>query len=331
MNRYSNNTAKQAVANIKIDFYQNAKRVILEEADALNKLAENLPDNFDEIVEQIIKLKGRLILSGIGKSGYIAHKIAASFSSTGTPALFIHPAEASHGDLGMIAQGDMVFLLSNSGETRELTDIINYCKRFNITIVAITMNKDSNLAKYSDYLMLIPKYNEASSIDAPTTSCSMMLALGDALMVTTHEAKGLTKELFKSFHPGGKIGASLRPIASLMHKGSEIPIASPKMLMPEVLIIMTQKSFGCCAIVENDELVGIITDGDLRRHIDQNMLQFKAEDIMSLNPKILSPDVLACEALKIMNEKSITNFLIVENNRLVGIVHIHDLLRAGVT
>jgi arabinose-5-phosphate isomerase len=313
------------------DVYQNGKKVILEASHALAKLAENLPENFAQIINKIVALKGRVVLSGMGKSGYIAHKIAASFSSTGTPALFIHPAEASHGDLGMITEGDMVFLLSNSGDTKELTDIINYCKRFSIPIVGITMNQDSNLAKYCDHLLLLPKYKEASSINAPTTSCSMMLALGDALIVATHEFKGLTHELYKAFHPGGKIGANLKPISSLMHKGDKIPVVSPETLMPEVLVIMTQKSFGCCAVVDNDEIAGIITDGDLRRHIDRNMLNFKARDIMSERPKVLNSDILACEALNIMNDKGITNCLIVENSKLVGIIHIHDLLRAGVS
>ncbi len=303
------------------------RNVILQEADALGKLAENLPSNFAKIIQQILNLKGRVILSGMGKSGYIAHKIAASFSSTGTPAFFIHPAEASHGDLGMITQNDLVVLLSNSGETKEISDIINYCKRFNVPIIAITMNPESNLAKYSDELMLIPNMPEASNIGAPSTSCTMMLALGDAMMIATHQARGMTRELYKSLHPAGAIGASLKAISDVMHTGDKMPIAGLETLMPEVLIIMTQKSLGCCAIVDDDKLIGIITDGDLRRHIDKNMLSFRAKDIMSKDPKVLAPDVLIYEALQIMSVKNITNVLVSNNQKLLGIVHIHDLLR----
>jgi arabinose-5-phosphate isomerase len=303
------------------------RNVILQEADALGKLAENLPSNFAKIIQQILNLKGRVILSGMGKSGYIAHKIAASFSSTGTPAFFIHPAEASHGDLGMITQNDLVILLSNSGETKEISDIINYCKRFNVPIIAITMNPESNLAKYSDELMLIPHMPEASNIGAPSTSCIMMLALGDAMIIATHQARGMTKELYKSLHPAGAIGASLKAISDVMHTGDKLPIAALDTLMPEVLIIMTQKSLGCCAIVEDDKLIGIITDGDLRRHIDKNMLSFRAKDIMSKDPKVLAPDVLIYEAIQIMSVNNITHVLVSSNQKLLGIVHIHDLLR----
>jgi arabinose-5-phosphate isomerase len=313
-----------------MDIQGVGKQVLKQAASAINLIADNELRNFDQVVDRILSLKGRLILSGMGKSGYIANKMAASFASTGTPALYIHPAEASHGDLGMIAAEDMVILLSNSGETKELNDIINYCRRFSIPIIAITMNEESNLAKYCNYLMLLPKCEEASSVNAPTTSCSMMLALGDAIMVATHQARGLTKDLYQSYHPGGKIGADLKPIAGLMHTGDKLPIASPCTLMPEVLLIITQKSFGCCAIVDGEKLVGIITDGDLRRHIDANMLYLRAEDVMSCNPKALSPDILACEALKVMSDAQITNSLILENGKLVGIIHIHDLLRAGV-
>jgi arabinose-5-phosphate isomerase len=313
-----------------MDIDKIGKEVLQKASSAISLLADKGLDNFSAVVQKILSLKGRVILSGMGKSGYIANKIAASFSSTGTPSFYIHPAEASHGDLGMIAADDLVILMSNSGETRELVDIINYCKRFSIPIIGVTMNGDSNLAKYSDYLMLIPKCDEASNLNAPTTSCSLMLALGDALMVATHEAKGLTKDHYQSYHPGGKIGADLKPISTLMHTGDKLPIAAPQTLMPEVLFTMTQKSLGCCAVVEGERLIGIITDGDLRRHIDANMLYLKAEDVMSNDPKFLAPNVLACEALKLMNEKGITNSLVVENGKLVGVIHIHDLLRAGV-
>ena len=313
-----------------MNFNNQASLLVSKTADALELLANNIPVHFADILGKILNLKGRVVISGIGKSGYIAHKIAASLASTGTPAFYIHPAEASHGDLGMITEEDLVMLFSNSGQTRELNDIINYCRRFDIPIAGVTMNLDSNLAKYSNYLLLLPKCGESSSLNAPTVSCSLMLALGDALMTALHEARGLTPEAYKAFHPGGKIGADLMPISSIMHTGAALPIAAPDTLMSEIIVIMSSKGFGCCAIVDKGKLVGIITDGDLRRHMGGNMLSCAAADIMSKYPKVLCPDTLAIEALKIMNEQSITNFLIVENSLLVGIIHIHDLLRAGV-
>jgi len=312
-----------------MDQYLRGKEVIIQEAEALADLANNLSPVFSEVVNKIISLKGRLIFAGIGKSGYIAHKIAASFSSTGTPSIYLHPAEASHGDLGMITKEDLVFLFSNSGETKELGDIINYCKRFSIEIVAVTMNPKSTLAKYSDFLLQIPKWKEASNIGAPTTSSTMMLALGDALVVTIHEKRGICHNVFGTFHPGGKLGARLKTVDQLMHIGDKLPVVEPDTKMSEVLIEMTQKSLGCCVVIENEHILGIITDGDLRRHMDQNIFNSPARDIMSVKQKMISPKTLAFEALKEMNEKSITNLLVAEDDKLVGVIHIHDLLRAG--
>jgi arabinose-5-phosphate isomerase len=310
---------------------QNALATLRHGSIALQALQENGLENLTQVVEQILQLKGRLILSGMGKSGYIGRKIASSFASTGTLALYIHPAEASHGDLGMIAAGDMVILLSNSGQTSELNDIITYCLRFNIPIVGITMNGESNLARYATWVLLLPKIAESSDVGAPTTSCLMMLALGDAMVVATHQARGLSKSLYQSFHPGGNIGASLKPIASIMHIGDKIPLASLDTSMLEVILTMTDKSLGCCAIEDGGRLIGIITDGDLRRKINKDIFSLHAKDVMSSSPLVLAPTTLAGQALKIFNDKGITNCLVGQDAKLLGVVHIHDLLRIGVS
>lgn len=308
-----------------------ARKVIEAEAEALKLLAQNIPDDFTKLVERILSLRGRLILSGIGKSGYIARKIAASFASTGTPAMYIHPAEASHGDLGMIAEDDIVILLSNSGETKEIFDIVNYCKRFGTEIVAMTMKAESTLAKNSNYLLNIPNAPEASVVDAPTTSALMMLSLGDALMVAVYDAKGFTKENFKLLHPGGKIGANLLKVADLMHKGDELPVVSLSTAILEALIVMTKKRLGCAIVLDAEgDLAGIITDGDLRRHISTGIIGMTAEDIMSKSPKTITSSCFAMEALGLMNKSSITSLIVTENDKLCGIIHIHDLLKAGV-
>jgi len=308
-----------------------AKRVILEESIALNKLSENLSEDFSKIVDYIVDFKGRVILTGIGKSGYIAHKIAASFSSTGTASFYLHPAEASHGDLGMITEHDLVIMLSNSGETKELFDIINYCKRFAIKIVAMTMQANSNIATNSDFLLVIPILKEASLIAAPTTSALMMLALGDALTIAVQERKGFSSEDFHVYHPGGKIGANLLKVKDLMRISNQIPILYEDTPFADTVLIMTQKSLGCAIVVNDDlNLIGIITDGDLRRHInDFNSLKY-AKDLMTINPKYILESQLAKEALFIMNSKSITSIPVVEDRKVIGIIHIHDLLRVGI-
>lgn len=313
--------------------YQNiAKRVIQEESIALDKLSYNIPADFEKIAKHIVSFKGRIILTGIGKSGYIAHKIAASFASTGTAAFYIHPAEASHGDLGMITESDLVIMLSNSGETKELLDIINYCKRFNIKIVAITMNPSSTLAQNSDFLLLIPTSKEASVIAAPTTSALMMLSLGDALTIAIQEAKGFSQDDFRLYHPGGKIGATLLKIKDLMHTEEKLPIVYPDTPFADTIVIMTQKSLGCAIVIdEAKHLIGIVTDGDLRRHLNDKVNLKYAKDVMTVNPKSILPSQLASEALFIMNSKSITTIPVIENKIVVGIIHIHDLLKAGVS
>jgi arabinose-5-phosphate isomerase len=310
----------------------SAKKVIENELEGLRALLKNFPQDFEKVVNVILQNNGRLVLSGIGKSGYIANKIAASCASTGTPAIYIHPAEASHGDLGMISKDDIVMLLSNSGETNEIMDIISYCKRFHIPIIAMTMKPKSMLALAADYLLNIPQVEEASALAAPTTSSLLMLALGDALMVSIYEAKGFTKDDYKLFHPGGKIGANLKKVKDLMHVGVQLPVVHADTKMSEVLIIMSQKSFGVAAVVgEHDTLLGIITDGDLRRHMHGNIVNMRAADIMTKGPKTTNPAMLAIEALTMMNDKSITVLLVMEAEKLVGIIHIHDILRAGIS
>ncbi|MFK7967961.1 MAG: SIS domain-containing protein [Rickettsiaceae bacterium] len=309
-----------------------AKRVISEEAHALKILESQLPNDFSAIIDSILKTTGRVIIVGIGKSGYIARKLASSLASTGTPAFYIHPSEASHGDLGMITKSDIVFMLSNSGETKELVDTINYCKRFSIKMVAMTMNPDSNLAKNSDFLLTIPTIKEASLISAPTTSALMMLALGDAITISLHEAKGFTKDDFLTFHPGGKIGNNLVKIKDLMFVGSDLPLVSPDDPFTNIILIITKKSLGCAVVVDNNQnLLGIITDGDLRRNIDKNLTTLKATDMMTKLPKSVNQNILASEALFIMNDKSINALPVTENNKIIGIIHIHDLIRAGIT
>ncbi len=309
-----------------------AKRVISEEAHALKILESQLPNDFSAVIDSILKTTGRVIIVGIGKSGYIARKLASSLASTGTPAFYIHPSEASHGDLGMITKSDIVFMLSNSGETKELVDTINYCKRFSIKMVAMTMNPDSNLAKNSDFLLTIPTIKEASLISAPTTSALMMLALGDAITISLHEAKGFTKDDFLTFHPGGKIGNNLVKIKDLMFVGSDLPLVNPEDSFTDIILIITKKSLGCAAVVDNNQkLLGIITDGDLRRNIDKDLTILKAIDIMTTLPKSVNQNILASEALFIMNNKSITTLPVTEDNKIIGIIHIHDLIRAGIT
>lgn len=315
-----------------INNYENiATRVISSEASALKKLSEHIPEDFNRIVEFLLSFKGRVILTGIGKSGYIAKKIAASFSSTGMPAFYIHPAEASHGDLGMITKDDLVIMLSNSGETKELFNIIKYCKDFFVKIAAMTMNKNSTLAANSDFLLIVPEYSEASIIGAPTVSSLIMLSLGDALMTVIHEVKGFTKDDFKSYHPGGSIGANLTEIKHLMRSGDQIPLVHEDTPFAETIIVMNKKCLGCTLVIDKAKnLVGVITDGDLRRHINDQIHLKTASDIMTKNPVYISSEIFAKEVLDLMKAKNITNLPIVDNNIIIGITHIHDLLRAGV-
>lgn len=308
-----------------------AKSTIEKEILGLNTLLTNLPSDFEKAAKAIISNKGRLVVSGIGKSGYIGQKISASLASTGTRSFYIHPAEASHGDLGMISDEDIVMLLSNSGETKELLDIISYCKRFSIPIIGITMQTSSVLAKSSTYLLNIPHAEEASSVNAPTTSSTMMLVLGDALTVAVHSMKGFTKDDYAIFHPGGKLGASLLKVSDLMHKNDQVPQVYVTDLMDKAIIEMTSKGFGCTAVInDKKKIVGIITDGDLRRHMGPNLISLRVDTIMSYSPLTIKPTNFAAEALAIMSKQNITTLLVSEHQTIVGILHVHDLLRSGV-
>ncbi|MBM3581403.1 MAG: KpsF/GutQ family sugar-phosphate isomerase [Alphaproteobacteria bacterium] len=310
-----------------------ARRVLATEADALRALAASLGSSFAAALDTLAAVTGRVIVTGIGKSGHIARKIAATLASTGTPALFVHPAEASHGDLGMVTSQDAVLALSNSGETAELADIVAYAKRFAIPLIAMTSDPASALARAATVALVYPAADEACPMGlAPTTSTTLMLALGDALAVALLEGKGFSADDFRQLHPGGKLGRRLLRVADIMHTGARIPLLPPSAPMTDAIVEMTGKSLGCVGIVDSSgRLSGIITDGDIRRHIsDADLLRRTAGDVMSRNVKTVRPDALASEALHIMNAKAITALFAVEDGRPVGILHIHDCLRAGV-
>ncbi|MEZ5691311.1 MAG: KpsF/GutQ family sugar-phosphate isomerase [Rickettsiales bacterium] len=309
----------------------NGKSVLEQEIKGLNALMENLGKDFSDSVELIAGIKGRVIVTGMGKSGHVARKIAATMASTGTPAHFVHPAEASHGDMGMITKNDVVIALSNSGETAELADLIAYCKRFFIPLIGIVRRKKSMLVDSSDIAMILPEIPEACVTGAPTTSTTMMMALGDAISVALVRRRGFGKEDFSVFHPGGKLGKAFIRVGDLMHSGEELPIAKENDIMRDVLITMTSKRFGCAGIIDDSGfLSGIITDGDLRRHMQNDLLEKTASVIMKESPLTIRHQALAAEALAIMNDKSITSLFVVEDKKPVGIIHIHDCLRAGI-
>jgi len=309
-----------------------ARRVLRTEAAALEALAEALNGPFVAALDILERAKGRVVVTGMGKSGHVGRKIAATLASTGTPAFFVHPAEASHGDLGMITQDDVLLALSNSGETAELSAIIDYSRRFSLPLIGITSRPGSTLHQTSDVTLLLPAAPEACPLGlAPTTSTTLMLALGDALAVALLERKGFSAEDFHGFHPGGKLGSRLLRVQDLMHSGDALPLVPADLPMSEALLIMTRKSFGCVGVVEDGKLSGIVTDGDLRRHMSGDLLNKTARDIMTANPKTVRPGQLATEAVAIMNAKTITSLLVIDGERKpVGILHIHDCLRAGV-
>jgi arabinose-5-phosphate isomerase len=318
----------------------SATRTIGVELDGLTAIQAGLTDYgpdglalpFAAAVAALAGAKGRVIVSGIGKSGHVGQKIAATFASTGTPAFFVHPSEASHGDLGMITPDDVILALSWSGETIELGNIITFSRRFKVTLIAITSSRTSALGAQADVVLALPKAKEACPHGlAPTTSTTMQLAMGDALAVALLEAKGFTAHDFKVFHPGGKLGASLKYVADLMHVGDAMPLVRDDMAMSEALLVMTAKSFGCLGVITSDgRLAGMITDGDLRRHMGANLITQKAAAIMTRTPDTLAPTLLASAALEHMNARRRTQMFVVETGRPVGILHVHDLLRAGV-
>jgi arabinose-5-phosphate isomerase len=283
-------------------------------------------------VDLVARSKGRLIVTGMGKSGHVGRKIAATFASTGTPAYFVHPGEASHGDLGMITRDDVIMALSWSGETVELKDLIDYSRRFRAGLIAVTAHAESTLAKAADVVLLLPQAREACPHNlAPTTSSLMQLALGDALAVALLESRGFTALDFRGLHPGGRLGAKLKFVRDVMHSGEAVPLVQVGASMADAIVEMTTKGFGCVAIVQADgRLAGIITDGDLRRHMSPDLLQRKVDDVMTGEPKIVRPDQLVSEALELLNTMKKTQLLVVDAGNPVGVVHVHDLLRAGV-
>lgn len=315
-------------------FLATARRVIAREAEALQALGPALGESFADAVELILAAKGRVIVSGMGKSGHIARKIAATLASTGTPAHFVHPAEASHGDLGMMAAGDVVLVLSNSGETPELADLVAYTRRFAIPLVGIAGRADSTLIAQADVGIVLPQVAEACETGfVPTTSTTMTLALGDALAVALMEHRRFTPERFREFHPGGKLGARLLKVADLMHGAAELPLVAEAAPMSEALLTISRCGFGVVGVTAADgSLAGIVTDGDLRRHMD-GLLERNAGEVMTANPRCIGPGALAEEALARMNAAKITCLFVVDpegSGKVAGILHIHDCLRAGV-
>ena len=312
---------------------ESANRTIDKEIEALNIMRKGLDDGLIKTLDLIQSIKGRVIVTGMGKSGHIGTKIAATLASTGTPSFFVHPAEASHGDLGMLTENDCVLAISNGGESKELSDIIVYCKRYGIPLIAMTKNPNSSLGKAGDYLLHLPDCGEACPLGlAPTSSTTATAVLGDILAVCLLERKGFSKTDFKQRHPGGKLGSILQKVSDLMHTGSEIPLVSDSADMKAAMLEMTSKMLGCVGIVDKENhLLGIITDGDLRRFMSENILQMKATDVMTRNPKATTPDVLVAEAVNMMNNKKITQlFVIDKDNHPLGLIHLHDCLRAGV-
>jgi arabinose-5-phosphate isomerase len=315
---------------------QSARRTLEIEAAGLEAVRGALDDGLAAplaaAVAALARSRGRVIVTGIGKSGHVGQKIAATFASTGTPAFFVHPSEASHGDLGMVTRDDVILALSWSGETVELSNIITYSRRFAVPLIAITSRSDSALAKQADVVLALPRAKEACPHGlAPTTSTTMQLALGDALAIALLEAKGFTAHDFKVFHPGGSLGANLRFVADVMHGADALPLAQEAERVSDALLTMTQKSFGCLGITDKrGRLVGVITDGDLRRHMGRDLVDKTVADIMTRRPKTIPPDMLASAALELINASRITALFVVKAGKPVGIVHVHDLLRIGV-
>jgi len=315
-------------------FLTTAQRVISQEAGALNVLSSQLGESFSEAIELLLNAPGRVIVSGMGKSGHIARKIAATFASTGTPAHFVHPAEASHGDLGMMTRGDVVLVLSNSGETPELADLVAYTRRFGIPMIGVASRPESTLLQRADVAIVLPNLAEACGTGVvPTTSTTMTLALGDALAVALMEHRAFTPENFREFHPGGKLGAQLSKVADLMHAGAAVPLVPAQAPMSETLLVISQKGFGVVGVTDPDQrLIGIITDGDLRRHM-AGLLDHKAQEVMTAQPATVAPAALAEEAVALMNDRKITCLFAVDpagKGDAAGILHIHDCLRAGI-
>ncbi|MGY6535930.1 MAG: KpsF/GutQ family sugar-phosphate isomerase [Pararhodobacter sp.] len=309
----------------------SGRNVLETEAGALRAMAAELGDSFVRAVDTILLTEGRLIVAGIGKSGHVGRKIAATFASTGTPAHFVHAAEASHGDLGMIASRDCCILLSNSGETRELGDLISYTRRFAIPLIALTRVAGSTLATKADIVLLLPDAPEACAIGmAPTTSTTASMAMGDALAVAVMRRRGFDPENFRLFHPGGKLGAQLMRVADLMHTGDALPLVTEETPMPDVLVRMSGAGYGVALVAEAGRLTGIITDGDLRRNME-GLLARVARDVATRAPKTIGPGALVSEAVGMMNRAKVNALCVVdEGGTIQGMIRLHDCLRAGV-
>ena len=294
-------------------------------------LQNGLSEPFFRCVEILSQISGRIIVTGMGKSGHIGSKIAATLASTGSPAFFVHPAEANHGDLGMIARDDAIIAISWSGESAELKGIVAYSRRYEIPLIAVTSVDGSALAREADVVLCLPRADEACPHGlAPTTSTVLQLVIGDALAVALLEARGFTPDHFRTFHPGGQLGANLTHVSEIMHRDDRVPPVSRGSNMRAAILEISQKGFGCAGVVgDGGELVGIITDGDLRRHIETNIVEMVVDQVMTRSPKTVAPDALAGTALKIMNESAITALIVVDQGRPAGIVHMHDLLRLG--
>lgn len=310
-----------------------AKDTIEREIEALHVMENELDEKLSQAVDILQHTKGHVVVTGMGKSGHIGRKISATLSSTGTPSFFLHPGEASHGDLGMIAPQDCIIAISNSGETQELSDILFYSRRFNIPLIAITKNPDSSLGKNCDLVLKLPSHREACPLGlAPTSSTTATLVMGDVLSALLMVRKGITETDFRLRHPGGKLGSILRHVSDVMHVGNEMPLISDKAIMQEALLTMSEKMLGCVGIQNSEgDLVGIITDGDLRRWMSPSLIEENVAMVMTKNPRTITPDALIAEAVNVMNNtgRGITNLFVVEGKKPVGIIHIHDCLRVG--
>lgn len=318
----------------RLDLLTEGVRILNNECEGLKALSAGLGPDFVNAVELLLKIEGRVAVTGMGKSGHVGRKVAATLASTGTPAYFIHPAEATHGDLGMLSKKDALLAFSNSGETTEMNGILAFCARHGLPVIGVTKKEDSFLARQSTASLILPDIPEACPFgSAPTTSTTMMMALGDSLALCLLKAKGFTHEQFHQYHPGGSLGRRLLSVREIMHQGDEMPLVAPEITMPEVLYAISGKSLGCTGVVDPQcgTLLGIITDGDLRRHMTPNFLNLTARDIMTPNPVTIGPNTLVAQALGLMQSRSITAVFVVEEKlRPLGLVHVHDCLRAGI-
>ena len=328
---------KRALQLVEHDVVDSALRTVSFGKQGLNALEialqNGLGDSFRKAAELIGEIDGRVVVTGVGKSGHIGRKIAASLASTGTPSFFVHPVEANHGDLGMIAPGDVVLALSWGGETAELQGIVSFTRRFSIPLIALTSGAISTLAREADVVLLLPKEQEACPHGlAPTTSTLMQLAMGDALAVALLEARGFSAVDFRTYHPGGKLGAMLSHVSDLMRTGERVPLVQKGVLMSEAIHELSRKRFGCVGVVDEDGcLCGVVSDGDIARHLDRNLGETIVDDVMTRNPKTVGKETLATAAMALLNKHSIGALIVVDEGRKpVGIVHFHDLLRVGV-